>query len=200
VWTVNRATNGRKSSVVDRTLCLLGTDDFFQVADNALLNIGFTDSFTVVAAIRLGNTSTGFPGQNKVVEKANATTYTLGYSCFYNTTFNTSSNVYYAGGVASTPTSSLTTPINVPVFRTIIRDVSADLIISKIVSNSAILTNSVNDNSTGTGSNTNVLRIGANSSGVAAQFLDFEFFAAAVFRRVLSDAELNQLLVEMNAI
>jgi hypothetical protein len=46
--TVNRATTGRKTCVVEANKWLLGTDDYIEVADNALLDLDADDDFTVL--------------------------------------------------------------------------------------------------------------------------------------------------------
>ncbi len=56
--TVNRSTSGRKSVMVVRPVWLFGTDDYLEVANNALLNVGTNEAFTVMAVTRShGNTS-----------------------------------------------------------------------------------------------------------------------------------------------
>ena len=50
--TVNRGTAGRKSVAVVAPCWLLGTDDYMEVADNALLDFDADDDFTVLAVVR----------------------------------------------------------------------------------------------------------------------------------------------------
>jgi hypothetical protein len=50
--TINRSTSGRKSVAVVSPCWLFGTDDYMQVADNALINFGASDSFTLMVIVR----------------------------------------------------------------------------------------------------------------------------------------------------
>jgi hypothetical protein len=50
--TINRSTSGRKSVAVVSPVWLFGTDDYMEVADNALLNVGANDDFTLLAVTR----------------------------------------------------------------------------------------------------------------------------------------------------
>jgi hypothetical protein len=199
VWTIVRSSTGRKTSVVDRSLALLGTDDYFEVLNNEFLNFELTDSFTIVASIRLGNTTVGSGAQCKVIEKANAAAYTAGFSVYFETTGNSSAKTFFAGTVGA-PTSAITIPANIVVTRSMIRNVGEDILYNNASSSSGQLSGSIADPSTGSGSNAFSLRIGASSLAAANQFLDAEFFAAAVFRRILSDAEIERVRLEMNSL
>lgn len=50
--TINRATSGRKSVMVVRPTLLFGTDDYLEIADNALLDIDTNEQMTVIVAHR----------------------------------------------------------------------------------------------------------------------------------------------------
>lgn len=58
--TINRGLSGRKSVAVVSPVWLFGTDDYMEVADNALLNFGVNDPFTVLVVLRQWATPTNF--------------------------------------------------------------------------------------------------------------------------------------------
>jgi hypothetical protein len=51
--TINRSTSGRRSVAVVAPVWLFGTDDYMEVANNALLNFGASDSFTILLVYRM---------------------------------------------------------------------------------------------------------------------------------------------------
>jgi hypothetical protein len=57
--TVNRATTGYKTALVTRPIWLFGTDDYLEVADNALLKFG-TGDFTMMVVARQWETQATF--------------------------------------------------------------------------------------------------------------------------------------------
>ena len=50
--TINRAASGKKATVVDRDMFLLGTDDYLEIADHADLDFALADPMTVIFAGR----------------------------------------------------------------------------------------------------------------------------------------------------
>jgi len=75
--TINRSTSGRKSVAVTQPCWLFGTDDYLSVADNDLLDMGATDSFTVMAVVRQWTT----PVSNQyVLFKGGASAAVAGYN------------------------------------------------------------------------------------------------------------------------
>ena len=50
--TINRTATGRKATVVDRPQMLFGTDDFFEILDDAGLNFDLTEDFTIMVMAR----------------------------------------------------------------------------------------------------------------------------------------------------
>lgn len=57
--TINRATSGRKSVMVTRPVWLFGTDDYMEVADNDLLDVGAGESLSAVIIMREFATGSG---------------------------------------------------------------------------------------------------------------------------------------------
>ncbi len=52
VVTIDRATSGKKMTLVTQPVWLFGTDDYLEVADNSLLDVGSNEAFTLVAIMR----------------------------------------------------------------------------------------------------------------------------------------------------
>lgn len=180
VWTHNRASSGRKLVLVDRPLLLFGTDDYLSVADNDLLDFAAADSFTVVAAYRVYGTSTT---QAVVAKRANDTANTVGWKLDRGTTANTplfliddgTANPSDAGAALTQGVASVVSGV---------RGVTADNIqtYSNTTAGSA-----TTDTTTGTLANATAFRIGADAGG---RYADMAFFGAAIFRRVLTAAEI----------
>lgn len=76
IVTINRSTSGRKAVAVVRDVWLLGLDDYFTVANNALVNFGASQDFTVLAVGRQWGTSATYPN---FVEKGNPGASIVGY-------------------------------------------------------------------------------------------------------------------------
>jgi hypothetical protein len=182
--TINRSTSGRKAVAVVRPTLLFGTDDYLEVADNALLNFGASDSFTVVAVVRQWATPTSF---GRTIQKApvtgagwqmlNNSTLNLRYFAMTDGTTNVNAgtgNPYTAGSMAVT---------------TAVRNTVADTI---TLYNGTTAQAATNDSTTSSLSNSNVMRIGTASTGGAAA--DFELLAAAVWRRALNANEIATIV------
>lgn len=76
--TVNRATSGRKTVVVEAAKWLLGTDDYLEVPDSPLLDLDAATDFTVLAVVRQHATPVNF---GRYVDKRdNAGASGLGWS------------------------------------------------------------------------------------------------------------------------
>ena len=176
--TINRATAGRKSVAVTRPVWLLGTDDYMEVADNALLNMDATQSFTVLAVVRQWDTPTSSgrwvtKGQGATARwgliTSGATLQSFGFVNDGVNPANTSITPFVAG--------SLITP-------TMTVDRTAQL--QTLYSNG--LTSSTSTSLVGSLINTQGLTIG--TPGDKTTFQDFELLAVAIFRRALSAAEI----------
>jgi hypothetical protein len=180
--TINRSTAGRKAVAVVSPVWLFGTDDYMEVANDALINFGAADSFTVLAVIRQWATPTSF---GMYVHKRDGTS--AGYVLQSNGTSLATSNAVAGGGVnvsrASTGFSAGQT-----VAAAFVVDRSAQTIEPFING----LSNSTSSISTvGNPTNTLPLRIGRRADGAAYQ--DFELLSVAVFRRALTQSELTAI-------
>lgn len=64
--TINRSTSGRKAVMVTRPVWLFGTDDYMEIADNALLDFEASGDMTVLAVARRFNTP---PASARILSK-----------------------------------------------------------------------------------------------------------------------------------
>jgi len=185
--TIFRATSGRKAVAVTRPIVLLGTDDYFEVPDSASLNFGATDSFTVLMVAR----GFGLPSTNSRLLSKNGTTgpgYRIRLNSADGNPFFNITDGTITTDTAASPVSALTGG-SMRVY-TGVRNVTAD----QVATNSgSVMTTPSTDATTTTLSNTSVLRIGSDAPA-AGSYADFEFVAAAVFRRALTAAEISNIV------
>jgi hypothetical protein len=178
--TINRSTDGRKTVAVVSPVWLFGTDDFMEVANNALLNFGATDSFTVVAVFRIPT----FTINQAIVAKRGGILSTAGSAGFgiqtrtgpdIRTLLDDGVNLNFRDATVGT---GLTTFA-----------VTGDA--STIV---AYLNNSSSSVSRVVGNMSNALpfRIG-RISGAGGNYADMELIAAAVYRRALTATEISRI-------
>lgn len=186
--TLNRATSGRKLVIVDRDLYLLGTDDYFEIADAADLNFALTDSFTVAVLVRQQATpaSTG-----SYCSKQGSTG--PGYNLITNATAIQSRGVFKDG--------THSVGANAPVFSagalTLVA-LQRDTALGKIRAYADGFGTDVTDTTTATLANSLAARIG-RGAGTVTNYQDFVFLGAAVFREVLSAADLARIKSELLA-
>lgn len=181
--TVNRSATGRKTTLVTRPIWLFGTDDYLEVADNALLDFGASDSFTVMGVVR--SWATFGTGDILLAKKADVTDTTAGYSLGAGATaaqqaFDVGDGTAGAQSVSGSRTSGSLYGI----FG--VRNTTADTI-TTYLSNTA--GTPVTDATTATSANSEVLRVG-RLSGAGAEYLDGEVIAVAVWPRVLTTDEI----------
>lgn len=184
--TINRSTTGRKSVAVCQPTWLLGTDDFMQVADDALLDFEKDDQFSVVYAYRVWPTPGSFTSLfNKRLSVADS--FDLSRQGYGSRMIGTSSSLWQVNSDTHYVTSTLS-------------GLSAGLRFGVMRYNGLLVNNQVThflDGTTGTNTllggatfnNALPFRIGANSAGMPGDYGEFEFYAIAVFRRLLTDTE-----------
>ena len=179
--TFNRTAAGRKLTVVDRALFLLGTDDFFDIADDAGLDFAAGESFTILVSFRTlsttdnarlidkrGNVGTGYLMAAEAVGD--------GYLLFI---FASGDNTVMQGdtslgsGVAS-----------IFVGR---RDVAADEL--EVFMNGVSDATAKTDTTTTTLASARSLFIGKNAS-MAQDYIDAEIFAVVLWREALTNDEI----------
>lgn len=176
--TINRTATGRKASVVDRPLLLMGTDDYLEVADHAALNFGIGDMTMAIGLRKYGTSNT-----NLMQKKNSSATGTAGYQMFATSARGSDGTTQTAAALTLT----VGLPI-VPLLRRSRMGVAAFV--------GGTLQNETPDSS-GSWSNDRPLRVGANSAATPGGFGDFEFFGAAIFRRALTDNEIRHLNREL---
>ena len=180
--TINRSTAGRKSVAVTRPVWLLGTDDYMEVADNALLNMDASQSFTVVAVVRQWATPASY---GRYVDKKNGGGAGVGWSLSNDTTTFTSASFIGDGtnGVGRTGTALIagaaSTVVGVTDRTAQTQTTYANTTASATTSIAAI----------GTLTNGLPMRVGCSALS-AASYQDFELLAVAVFRRALTATEI----------
>lgn len=183
-WTINRSTSGRKTALVGGwagggSLWLFGTDDYLEVADHADLDFGASDSFTVLAASRRWGT----PYQALLSKKLTITDASPGYVLYEDSGF---AALRYADGSTEgvtfgvRPTGSLCT-------LTATRTVANDTFILAVDGTNLNAGGSQTDPTTGSLATTQKLYVGYGFGGT---FADFEFTAAAIWRRALTASEI----------
>jgi hypothetical protein len=179
--TINRSTSGRKAVAVVRPVWLLGTDDFFEVADNDLLDFGATDSFTLVAVVRQWASLTS--AQTLIAKATGVVAPAVGYalardsSGYYGVIGDGVAAPFDYPGVAANSNLNLIAAV---------RNVATDTITAY---QSSSANAGATDTTTLTLANAQVMRIG-RLSGASGNYADMELLAAMVFRRALSATEL----------
>lgn len=183
--TINRSTAGRKSVAVVSPVWLFGTDDYMEVASNALLNFGASDSFTVVAIVRQWNTPAA---TERFVSKKSADTSVAGYALFSSTT---NSVVFDTGdGVLRSFDSQANTWSGQLGIVSGVRVAGATL----AAGFNGLVSGTTADGSVNSLSNSGVLRVGSLGGGASpGGYADMEFIATCVFRRALSAAEISAI-------
>ena len=182
--TVNRSTAGRKTVLVIRQpVWLFGTDDYMEIPDNASLDFGASDSFTAVAVVRQWNTPTnlGF-----IVSKSDG--YDNGYAILNAGTLSTFRSLIDSGGTEVIRGSSYT--IGAADVRTMEVNRVAQTLIGYT---NMTATASTSTSTVGSLANALPLRVG-RSAGTTTAYQDFELVAVAIFRRILTAAELQQIV------
>ena len=180
--TINRSTSGRKSVAVVRPVWLLGTDDFFEVADNDLLDFTNAQDFTLVSVIRAWGTTAD---DTIIAKKTSTAAATVGYALEMSTSSATTGRLS-DGTTQHSPTATT-------------RTAGALTVLSLVRSGSTLTAyhngtagTPVTISATGTFANAEVMRLG-RLSGAGTNYLDAELVAAMVFRRALSATELTQI-------
>lgn len=187
--TILRSATGRKTTVVDRTLLLLGTDDYLATADASSLDFTHGASFSTVDVIRFH----GAPAANAVIraKKADLTTG-AGYAVYLDTAGRV--NGIIADGTTSVSVRSAA-PLSAGVRHVIVfvRDADND-VLRLIIDGSP--SDPVLDTTTGSLANAEELRIG-RLSGAGTSYGDFVSFAHLVLPIALLTTDAVQLEAEL---
>jgi hypothetical protein len=179
--TINRSSSGRKSSVVDYPLFLLGTDDYFEIADHADLNFGANDSFTLMVLMR----DYGAVAYHAYIcKRTNVATASVGYLLYRGAAdivkleISDGTTEDADSGVDLTGVTGLLTALAG------VRDTGADTL---EVFNDATSAGPSTDDTTGTLTNTNDLYVGALADA-SAYYVEGEIFAYTIWRSALNDS------------
>jgi hypothetical protein len=185
VWTINRATAGRKSVAVTRPVWLFGTDDYMEVPNNALLNMDASQSFTVLAVVRQWATPTSY---GRYVDKKNGGGIGVGYS-LSNELTNFTSVSFLGDGVnqLGRPGTALVAGAASVVIGVTDRTAQTQTTYANTTASATTSTAAV-------GALTNALpmRIGISAVSLGSA-QDFELLAVAVFRRALTATEIASI-------
>jgi hypothetical protein len=183
-WTINRSAAGRKSVAVVRPVWLLGTDDYFEVADNALLDFGAADSFTVVVVGRKWGSTLSMV----LLAKSAAQTSTMtGWAVAVESVAASTFRAPLIGDGTTRRIAAVTGYTEGSLFAVAgVRDITADNLTAY---RNGTAGTPVTDTTTGSLANNEVMRIGRLSGG-GTDYADMELLAVAVFRRALTAAEI----------
>ena len=183
-WTITRATSGRKSVAVTRPVWLFGTDDYMEVADNALLNMDASQSFTVVAVVR--QWATPITG-GRYVSKRDSTGTAQGWEL-------RSEASPGLGALLDDGPNQVTRLSSVSYTLGALNSLwmTVDRLAQTLVSSQGATTSvSVTTSALGALDSTVALRVGALPA--ATSYQDMELLAVAVFRRALSATEIASI-------
>jgi len=194
--TINRSTGATyKTEVVvpgRPSRILNGTSDYGEVADNASLDFGASDSFTVWALIRTW--ATFGTNDSIVAKKANTTDTTAGWSIGNGP--STAAQVRAeigdgTNGVGCTTSASRTSGALTMV--SLVRSVAADTIAAGI---DGTLATPVTDTTTGSLANSEVVRFG-RLSGAGTEYTPMRVYAWGIYPGVMTATQLATLKTEL---
>jgi hypothetical protein len=181
--TINRAASGRVSSVVERPKIVLGVDDYFEVPDNALLNFGANQDFTLVAVYRPWRGHTG-----RVISKQSGIDdINVGWRTQVSAAgADLRTRMFVGDGVTATNVSSSGSfTLGSLVGATFVRSTAGAFTAYRGSASGTVTSPGDEPDSL---SNALPMRIG-NSSASTAQYGEMELYAVAVIRRALTAAE-----------
>lgn len=182
--TINRSATGRKTSVVDRPILLLGTDDFMAVPDHPDLDFLASGGMTLALAYR----AFGTPSATEAMVAKKATISSAGYAIYRTSAGNIVGRVTDGSGGDDFPLAALAEsgPRVVTLRRPPGRVASIWRDGVKVADGASV---------TGDLSTATALRFGVFVGG--ASFAHYEWLGAALFRRALSNDEVARLNREM---
>lgn len=184
--TIARAGSGRQSCAVVSPVWLFGTDDYFEVADNALLDFTSSESLTLFAVQRQWAFATN---DAIIAKKANTTAATQGWLLGSGSSTAAQSQGQIGDGSAGVTAVSASRASGVLSTLAVVRNVTADTLTSYMNGTAGT---PVSDTTTGYLANSEVVRVG-RLSGAGTEYSDMELVAIAVFRRALTAAEVSSL-------
>ena len=190
--TINRSTSGRKSVAVVRNVLLLGTDDYLEVADNALLDFDGTGNETMLVIMRQWGTpvaSAAFMSKRDTAAAVGPNWGMIQFGSAFAVSVQAGNGVNFQTLDFAAPTWAAGALTSVAA----VRSVAA---VTPYVNGTAGTPQSF---TTAAGDMTNAvnMRIGRHTTG--GNVIDMEFVAAAVFRRALTAAEIASIVAYYQA-
>jgi hypothetical protein len=184
---VRSNTNKRSVAVTRPTMLMGGGTTWLETPDSSLLEFGPKDNYTIFVSARIWNTISGY---SRLLSKGDNQT-SPGYEIMSNASDNSFMlNVKGDGsavvsGITTTPSKTFIGEVCNFIF---VHDVSTDSFSAYI---NGVFDSKITDASVGNIVNTLPLRIGSRADTTAGS--DFEFFSAAIWRRALTQDELQQI-------
>jgi hypothetical protein len=181
--TINRAATGKKSVAVTTPCWLFGTDSYMEVADNALLDFGATESFTAIAVARITSSTVN----QGILSKRNST----GVAVANREGWQISNNAFNIQDLTPTFVTSALPTLSTTALSVIagVRNVSSDTITPYV---NATAGTPIADTTVVSLANGYEMRVG-RLSGTGTQHADMEGIAFALFRRALTQDEISLL-------
>jgi len=185
-YTITRPTSGRKAVLVTRPVWLFGTDDYMEIADNALLDFSATDSFTLLAVVRQWATPTSY---GRYIRKGSGAASVAGYQ------LSSDGTALRAAAWVGDGTSNAYAP-SAAVFTA-----GSLQVVSAVSNRSTGFLTLRHNNTAGTPSSIAALGSHVNSTPfvigrdpAGASNPDMELFAVAVFRHALTSADIAKIV------
>ena len=185
VWALNRATSGRKSVAVTRNVLLFGTDDYLEVPNNSLLDFNASQSMTMLIVLRSWATPVSF---GRLMDRADATSV-KGWTLQIKTDRTLFAQIGDGTNVATRSSVSTLAAAGALASAGMVVNRTAQTITSFAGST---LSATASTSLVGSTSNALPMDIGKPASGLT--YMDMEFIAAAVFRRVLTTNEIATIV------
>lgn len=185
--TINRSTSGRKAVMVVRPTWLFGTDDYLEVADNALLDIDTNEQMTVIVAHREWAT----PVANSCFVTKFTGNFDEGWSMLRIAAATHQIRAFLESG-ASNITAASGTTYSAGSYG--LRGIQIDRVAQTALgTEGSTVGTTTSISGLGTFVNAAALRIGANG-GAVGSFTDMELTNVAIFKgTLLSSAQLGQI-------
>jgi hypothetical protein len=183
--TIDRSTSGRKSVAVVSPVWLFGTDDYMEVADNALLDFTQSEDFTLVTVVRAWGTASAL--ETTATKKGSSGGGAAGYLLGINTSNVTTSRI--ADGTNQSVVTNGSYSSGVVSVIGFIRDGAAGTM-QNFTNNTFAASSSVTMNATA--ENNVPFRVGRFAIGT--NYFNGEVLAVALYRRKLSAAEIASVV------
>jgi hypothetical protein len=186
--TIGRAATGLKTVAVVSPVYLFASDDYWEIADNTLVDFTASESFTVVAVIR--SWATLATNDAMVAKKADTTATTAGWALTAGSSTAAQAQFQAGDGAAGATAVSGNRTAGALSVVAAVRNVGSDTLTTYL---NGVAGTSVTDTTTTTLANSEAVRI-ARLSGAGTEYSDFEVLGVAVFRRALSADEISSIV------